>query len=186
MLKDELFERFPCDTVFGMHNHPGHAGRQVRDPARHHDGGRGVLRHPRRRASARTARGRRRASIRCWSPATSPRALQAIVSRNVKRARHRGRERHGDHGGRRLQRDPADRATCAAPCAPSAHETMTLIETNMKRIVAGVAAAFGATAEVDFRVLFAPLVNEPAETALYRRRRGRAGRRGERRPRRAS
>ena len=23
MLKDELFERFPCDTVFGMHNHPG-------------------------------------------------------------------------------------------------------------------------------------------------------------------
>jgi amidohydrolase len=23
MLKDELFARFPCDTVFGMHNHPG-------------------------------------------------------------------------------------------------------------------------------------------------------------------
>jgi hippurate hydrolase len=23
MLKDALFERFPCDTVFGMHNHPG-------------------------------------------------------------------------------------------------------------------------------------------------------------------
>src|SRR2546423_1290996 len=23
MLKDELFQRFPCDTVFGMHNHPG-------------------------------------------------------------------------------------------------------------------------------------------------------------------
>src|SRR5437016_9511679 len=25
MLKDELFQRFPCDTVFGMHNHPGMA-----------------------------------------------------------------------------------------------------------------------------------------------------------------
>src|SRR5712672_1514013 len=23
MLKDELFQRFPCDTVFGMHNQPG-------------------------------------------------------------------------------------------------------------------------------------------------------------------
>src|ERR1700704_745910 len=23
MLKDALFERFPCDAVFGMHNHPG-------------------------------------------------------------------------------------------------------------------------------------------------------------------
>src|SRR5680860_469376 len=23
MLEDGLFERFPCDTVFGMHNHPG-------------------------------------------------------------------------------------------------------------------------------------------------------------------
>src|SRR6187397_1925347 len=23
MLKDELFARFPCDTLFGMHNHPG-------------------------------------------------------------------------------------------------------------------------------------------------------------------
>jgi len=44
---------------------------------------------------------------------------------------------------------------------------MALIETNMKRTVAGVAAAFGATATVDFRVLFAPLVNEPAETTLY-------------------
>jgi hippurate hydrolase len=55
-------------------------------------------------------------------------------------------------------------------------ETMALIETNMKRTVAGVAAAFGATATVDFRVLFAPLVNEPAETSAVRRRRGRAGR----------
>ena len=44
---------------------------------------------------------------------------------------------------------------------------MALIETNMKRTVAGVAAAFGATATVDFRVLFAPLVNDAAETALY-------------------
>jgi metal-dependent amidase/aminoacylase/carboxypeptidase family protein len=38
---------------------------------------------------------------------------------------------------------------------------MTLIETRMKRICEGVAAGFGATAEVDFRLIFAPLVNDP-------------------------
>jgi hippurate hydrolase len=46
-------------------------------------------------------------------------------------------------------------------------ETMDLVETNMKRISAGIAAAFGATASVDFRRLFAPLVNDAAETAIF-------------------
>ena len=47
------------------------------------------------------------------------------------------------------------------------NETMILVEDNMKRTSAGVAAAFGATAKVDFRRLFAPLVNDAAETALF-------------------
>ena len=37
----------------------------------------------------------------------------------------------------------------------------------MRRIAAGAAAAFGASATVDFRKLFAPLVNNPAETAVF-------------------
>ena len=45
------------------------------------------------------------------------------------------------------------------------NETMTLVEENMKRIAAGVAAAFGATASVDFRRLFAPLVNDAERDA---------------------
>ena len=44
---------------------------------------------------------------------------------------------------------------------------MDLVETNMKRIAAGVASAFGASARVDFRRLFAPLVNNAAETTLF-------------------
>src|SRR5207237_10458054 len=39
------------------------------------------------------------------------------------------------------------------------NETMTLVEENMKRTAAGIAAAFGASASVNFRKLFAPLVN---------------------------
>src|SRR6516165_4103575 len=44
--------------------------------------------------------------------------------------------------------------------------TLTLIEQNMQRIASGVAAGFGATAELDFRNLFPPLVNDAAEAAF--------------------
>ncbi len=47
------------------------------------------------------------------------------------------------------------------------NKTMDLVETSMKRIASGVALAFGATVTVDFRKLFAPLVNNPAETATF-------------------
>ena len=41
-------------------------------------------------------------------------------------------------------------------------ETMQLIETNMRRVAEGVAAGLGASAVLDFRVIFAPLINDPA------------------------
>ena len=37
----------------------------------------------------------------------------------------------------------------------------------MRRVVEGVAAGFGATATVDFRRIFAPLLNDPVHTAAY-------------------
>ena len=40
---------------------------------------------------------------------------------------------------------------------------MALIEASMRRIAKGVAEAFGATAEVDFRALFAPTINDVNE-----------------------
>ena len=42
--------------------------------------------------------------------------------------------------------------------------TMQLLEQGMRRIAKGVAEGFGAEAEVDFRVIFAPLINAEAET----------------------
>jgi hippurate hydrolase len=44
------------------------------------------------------------------------------------------------------------------------NDTMKLIEECMRRTATGVAAAFGATAKVDFADLLVPLVNDPAET----------------------
>jgi hippurate hydrolase len=43
---------------------------------------------------------------------------------------------------------------------------MKQIEECMRRTVMGVASAFGATAKLDFPDIFAPLVNNPAETAF--------------------
>ena len=42
-------------------------------------------------------------------------------------------------------------------------DVMALVERNMKRIAQGTAQAMGAKAEVDFRVNFAPTVNDPEQ-----------------------
>ena len=46
-------------------------------------------------------------------------------------------------------------------------ETMQLIEDRMTGLAEHLAAGFGATAKVDFRYLFAPLVNDAAETEAF-------------------
>jgi len=43
-------------------------------------------------------------------------------------------------------------------------ETMKLVEAGMKRVAEGVAAGFGAEAMLDFRLIFAPLNNDPAQS----------------------
>ena len=48
--------------------------------------------------------------------------------------------------------------------AGTLRETMALIEEGMTRVATNVAAGFGAAATVDFRLIFAPLMNDPAAT----------------------
>jgi hippurate hydrolase len=42
-------------------------------------------------------------------------------------------------------------------------EVLSLVERNIERIANGVAQGFGATAKSDFRLIFAPLVNDPEQ-----------------------
>jgi hippurate hydrolase len=42
-----------------------------------------------------------------------------------------------------------------------------LIETGLRRVAEGVAAGFGATASLDFRLIFAPTVNAPEQTERF-------------------
>jgi len=165
MLKDDLFGRFPCDTVFGMHNHPGLAvGKFAIRPGTMMAGGaffdihvEGVGSHGARPETSIDP-------VLVASHITS--ALQAIVARNVKPLDAAVLSVTAIKAGDAYNVIPQT-ADLRGTVRTFRSETMALIETNMKRTVAGVAAAFGATATVDFRVLFAPLVNEPAETTLY-------------------
>jgi hippurate hydrolase len=44
---------------------------------------------------------------------------------------------------------------------------METIETNMTRLASSIASGFGAEATVDFRRLFAPVINNPQEAEVY-------------------
>ena len=89
-------------------------------------------------------------------------ALQSIVARNVS-----ARDTAVLSVTRILSGDAYNvipqTATMAGTVRTMKRETMTLVEQAMRRIVTGVASGFGATAEVDFRLIFAPLVNHDAE-----------------------
>ena len=162
MLKDDLFGRFPCDAVFGMHNQPGMpVGQFAIRPGTMMAGGAFFDIHITGRGShgARPQQSIDPVLTACHITA----ALQSIVARNIDPLDTAVVSVTAVLGGDAYNVIPQT-ASIRGTARTFKHATMTLIGENMKRIATGVAAAFGATAEVDFRPLFAPLVNDPAET----------------------
>jgi amidohydrolase len=161
MVKDGLFERFPCDTIFGMHNRPGLAvGKfQIRTGPMMAGGAYFDI-----AITGKGAHGARPESgidpVIVASHITM--ALQTVVSRNVRpldtAVLSVTQIRAGD-AYNVIPEQAFIRGTVRAFDA----NIMALIEQNMGRIASGVASGFGATAELDFRALFPPLVNDAAE-----------------------
>jgi hippurate hydrolase len=165
MLKDDLFGRFPCDTVFGMHNHPGLAvGKFAIRPGTMMAAGAFFDIHVEGRGSHGARPEVSIDSVLVASHIVA--ALQAIVARNVSPLDTAVVSATAIHAGDAYNVIPQT-AEIRGTVRTFRNETMTLVEDNMKRTAAGVAAAFGATASVDFRRLFAPLVNDAAETAEF-------------------
>jgi amidohydrolase len=165
MLTDGLFERFPCDTVFGMHNHPGlPVGTFAIRPGTMMAGGAffDILVEGRGAHGARPEQSIDPVLAACHIAT----ALQSIVARNVSPLDTAVVSVTAIEGGDAYNVIPQT-AELRGTVRTFRHETMTLVEENMKRIALGVAAGFGATAKVDFRRLFAPLVNDAAETAFF-------------------
>ncbi len=162
MLADGLFQRFPCDAVFGMHNRPGlPVGQFAMRPGAMMAGGgffditvTGMGSHGAR------PEGSIDPVLTACHIVT---ALQSIVSRNVPPADTAVLSVTSVTGGDAYNVIPQT-ATIRGTARTFKTETMALIETTMKRIATNVAEAFGATADVDFRYLFAPTINDPDRT----------------------
>jgi len=161
MVEDGLFERFPCDAIFGMHNRPGLAiGKfQIRTGPMMAGGAYFDI-----AVTGRGAHGARPEAgidpVIIASHITT--ALQTVVSRNVRPLDTAVLSVTQIHAGDAYNVIP-EQAFIRGTARAFAPETLALIEQNMRRIASGVAGGFGATAEVDFRILFPPLVNDAAE-----------------------
>ncbi|HXC91168.1 MAG TPA: M20 aminoacylase family protein [Stellaceae bacterium] len=161
MVEDGLFDRFPCDAIFGMHNSPGLAvGKfQIRTGAMMAGGAYFDI-----AVAGRGAHGARPESGIDPVVAAShiAIALQTIVSRNLRPLDTAVVSVTQIHAGEAYNVIP-ERAVLRGTARCFSRQTMAMIEENLRRVAAGVAAGFGATAELDFRVIFPPLVNDAAE-----------------------
>ncbi|MDX1377107.1 MAG: M20 aminoacylase family protein [Burkholderiales bacterium] len=167
MIEDGLFERFPCESVFGMHNRPGlpvgkfavRAGPMMAGGAFFDIDITGKGAHGARPESSVDA-------VVVASHLTA--ALQTIVSRNAPPVETAVVSVTKIHGGDAYNVIPQT-ARLSGTVRAFSREVMALVERSMKRIAKGVAEAFGATASVDFRFIFAPLVNDAGEAEFAAR-----------------
>jgi amidohydrolase len=164
MLADGLFERFPCDVVFGFHNEPmlpvgkftirpgpmlaGGAFFDIVVMGKGSHGG-----HPEHSVDP------------VLTACHIVTALQSIPARNVGAVDAAVISVTQIEGGDAYNVVP-NQAAIRGTARWFKPEVLKIIETNMRRIATGVAEGFGATAEVDFRLIFAPLVNAADETAF--------------------
>ena len=165
MLQDGLFERFPCNAIYAIHNRPNMPlGQFAIAPGPQMAGG-AFFDISVRGRGAHGARPEESIDpvLAACHIAT---ALQSIVARNVRPSDTAVLSITKVMGGDAYNVIP-QYATVSGTARTFRPETMDLIEANMIRVAEGVAAGFGAVATVDFRKIFAPLVNNPEETQIF-------------------
>jgi hippurate hydrolase len=166
MMQDGLFERFPCDAIFAMHNMPGvPAGHFVfRDGAFmassdyvtiqvHGTGGHGAMPH--------------RAADPLVAAAAIVMALQTVVSRNVDPLHTAVVTVGAFHSGQANNVIPAQ-ATLELSVRALDPAVRQLLEHRIKALVAAQADSFGVRAEVMWKPGYCVLVNSANETHFAR------------------
>jgi hippurate hydrolase len=167
MMGDGLFERFPCDAVFAMHNMPGIPQGQLvlrEGPAMASSdyatielegmGGHGAMPH--------------RATDPVVAAASVVMALQTVVSRNVDPLQAAVVTVGALNAGQANNVIPA-RATLELSVRALDRDVRRLLEQRIRALVEAQAASFGVQARIDWRAGYSVLVNTPAETAFARR-----------------
>jgi hippurate hydrolase len=166
MLDDHLFERFPCDAIFAMHNMPGfEEGKLVFLP--------GPLMASSDRATV-TVIGRgghgalpHKAVDPIVVAASMVMALQTIVSRTVD-PQDPAVVTVGSLKGGEVANVIPERATLQITIRALRPGTRDLLEQSIRRIVAAQAACYGAQAEIEYVRLCPVLVNHERETGIAR------------------
>ena len=157
MLRDGLFDKFPCDEIYALHNAPhlgpgevacfggpAMAGADFFDLSIRGYGSHGAMpHHARDPIVVALALGQ---------------ALQTIVSRNVDPHDSAVLSITQMHGGSAYNVIP-DEAVLSGTIRFFNDEARQLMQTRMRAIAAGLAASFGVEIEVDIRDIFSVLVN---------------------------
>ncbi|WP_439575117.1 M20 aminoacylase family protein [Phreatobacter sp.] len=162
MIADGLFERFPCQSVFGYHNTPKLAvGKFAIRPGAMMAGGAffDIRIEGRGSHGAAPENGIDPVLVACHIAT----AIQSIVARNVPPVDGAVISITRIEGGDAYNVIP-NQAFLRGTARWFKPEVLEIIRGNMKRLATSISAGFGATAEMDFRVIFAPLVNADAET----------------------
>ncbi|MGV6874376.1 M20 aminoacylase family protein [Pseudochelatococcus sp. B33] len=166
MLRDGLFERFPSDAVFGLHNWPGVPEGQfgfVEGPA--------MASIDYARITVRGRGGHGAAPHLAVDPVLASAAivlaLQSVVARNVNPLDTAVVTVGSIHGGKAANVIPESvELTLTARAYDEA--VRAHVKERITTLAEAQAAAFGATAQVDYRGGFPPVFNHPAETAFAR------------------
>ena len=166
MMEDGLFERYPCDAIFAMHNMPGvpQGHLMFREGAAMASsdyvsitltgvGGHGAMPH--------------KATDPIVAAASIGMALQTIVSRNVDPQSMAVVTVGALHAGKANNVIPAA-ATLELSVRALDRDVRATLERRIKALVAAQADSFGVEARIDWRAGYAVLVNTPEQTAFAR------------------
>ncbi|MGB7182436.1 MAG: M20 aminoacylase family protein [Burkholderiaceae bacterium] len=164
MIEDDLFQRFPCETIFGMHNRPklGVGKFAVRSGPAMAAGAffdiqvEGVGAHGARPESGVDP---------LIAAAHIAMALQTIVSRNISPLDNAVVSVTQFHSGDAYNVIP-QMATLAGTVRAFTDEALEIIEQKIRLIAQNTASALGAIASVQFKVTFAPTINDADQAAF--------------------
>lgn len=166
MMDDGLFDKYPCDAVFAMHNMPGVPQGQLvlREGAAMASsdyasvtltgvGGHGAMPH--------------RATDPIVAAASIVMALQTIVSRNIDPLQMAVVTVGALHAGQANNVIPQN-ATLEISVRALDRDVRSKLEQRIKALITAQAESFEVTAQIDWRRGYAVLVNTPEETAFAR------------------
>lgn len=163
MMEDGLFERFPCDAIFAMHNMPGYpqgqlvfrsgpfmASSDYASVTLHGVGGHGAMPH--------------KASDPVVAAAAIIMALQTIVSRNIDPLQPAVVTVGSIRAGQANNVIPATAQLeiSLRALAPQVRQDM---ERRIKQLISLQAESLGVRAQIDWRTGYAVLVNDAGQTA---------------------